>query len=246
MFTKETRLKLKTCLDITSAICGILTFLVTFFAEVLAARNFQNRLIDVILQYKVTIILCVVAFIILRYIICVIPRFRVIVEEVPQQETKPSLMLVVILAVVFTVLISNSLNTSSINANHTNDTDEMEEIENIQDPAIENESKQVDEEQSAIIRLTEDELIEKYIIMSKSEVISEDILKDLSHKELYYIRNGIFAYEGLFFESGYYERFSWYKGDIYSKEEVWNRFNYYQSINVNNIKSLEQEMDLYR
>lgn len=245
MSTKETWLKLRACLDITSAICGVITFLITFFADVVAAHNVQNKLIDVILQYKITIILCVAGLIILRYIICVIPRFRVIVEEVPQQETKPSLMLVVIVAVVFTVLISNSLNTSSINANHTSDTNETETTENIEDTAIENESRQVDEEQSAIIRITEDELIEKYIIMSESEVISEDILKDLSDKELYYIRNGIFAYEGLLFESGYYERFSWYEGDTYSEEEIWNRFNKYQSSNVKNIISLEKERNLH-
>lgn len=136
----------------------------------------------------------------------------------------------------FATLIPYSFISLSPKASTLNDTEENQDIEKIY--LIED--YQANNGQSAIIRITEDQLIEKYILLAENEVIQEEILKDLSQKELQLIYDGIFAYEGLYFESGYYEQFSWYSGNILSKDKTWGKLNLYQYTNIQNIKEMEE------
>lgn len=59
-------------------------------------------------------------------------------------------------------------------------------------------------------------------------------------KELYYIRNGIYAYEGMCFEKDYYKVFDWYNGTIDRKDFQDGSLNYYQNKNISNIQNVEK------
>lgn len=92
----------------------------------------------------------------------------------------------------------------------------------------------------------EEKMIEDYIKKCSKKIIPIEELEELSSKQLNYIRNGIFAYHGLYFESGYYEKFEWYHADINSSEEFdWRVFNYFEVTNIENIKVVENLKNAY-
>lgn len=83
--------------------------------------------------------------------------------------------------------------------------------------------------------------IDYYIQKCYQEIISEEELNNLTNNELYYIRNGIFAYSGMIFSINYYERYSWYNGHIQKSHFKWNMLNKYQQENIENIKEIENQ-----
>ena len=66
---------------------------------------------------------------------------------------------------------------------------------------------------------------------------------ELSNEELYYIRNGIFAYQGCCFNSGYYDVFLWYEGNIMLKDFDYRDFNDHQYKNIMNILYVEGQRE---
>lgn len=186
----------------------------------------------------------------MRYIVCVIPQYRINIKGIPNGEASPSIFSIVIATLVFVTSILflyinfDDLTKAGDNQNKGNQNDINIYISNIptdNDKIYNNESENIVEDiENSFEIITEDELVEKYILMAYNEEIPEDILKTLSRYELYLIRNGIYAYEGLYFKSGYYERFSWYNGYILSEEEVWGKINPCQYINIKNIEKIEK------
>lgn len=84
------------------------------------------------------------------------------------------------------------------------------------------------------------DIVESYIIRCETEVIQIDEWVNLSNEELYYIRNGIFAYVGYPFDSGYYDKYSWY-APIDSPTAAKERLNSCQWENIEKIKMIEQQ-----
>ena len=87
----------------------------------------------------------------------------------------------------------------------------------------------------------EQEIVNNYIERSSSDIISIEELNNLSDNELYYIRNGIYAYEGYYFNSGYYDEFPWYNGHILPDDFNENMLNHCQIVNIHNIKYIEDQ-----
>lgn len=86
----------------------------------------------------------------------------------------------------------------------------------------------------------EQELVNKYVPICKTEIISIDIWEQYTTKQLFYIRNGIYAYEGRYYESGFYDVFDWYVGDILPVDFQDGSLNYYQNKNIANIQKVEK------
>lgn len=80
---------------------------------------------------------------------------------------------------------------------------------------------------------------------SQIEIIHIDELKSLSNSELKYIRNGIYAYESHYFESGYYDEFEWYFGNIPANKFTNDMLSECQMTNVLNIRAIEKERGVY-
>lgn len=88
--------------------------------------------------------------------------------------------------------------------------------------------------------LTEKEIVEIYVIRCETEVISMEEWNTLSDSELSHIRNGIFAYVGQLFTSGYYDEYLWYHPK-YTSDEAKDHLNSCQWDNVENIKFVENQ-----
>lgn len=78
-------------------------------------------------------------------------------------------------------------------------------------------------------------VVDYYVVESTHKVFSVEEWKECSDEELYHIRNGIFAFCGCRFDSGYYDMFVWYKGNIDLKKFDWKTFNPNQHKNIMNI-----------
>ena len=191
-----------------------------------------------ILQYKNIAIMFLTFLVIIRYQRHVIPRYLIEKEDKPDEEARGSLIVTSCIVLFFSVIITLQFvnlhsNISSTSANNT-----PNNIKN----SIKNDNKEQDSEddnQSNSLTPLE-QMIEEYIVKSSYTTIPIEELELLSDEELYYIRNGILAYSGQYFESRYYERFSWYIGNV-SKEDVWSRINPCQLKNINNIKRIENQ-----
>lgn len=95
--------------------------------------------------------------------------------------------------------------------------------------------------------LSEEQLkIENYIKRCCTEIISNEELKELSNSELKYIRNGIYAYEGRYYESGYYDVFTWYERKILPDKFTSDMLNEVEMTNILNIRAVEIERGTYK
>ncbi len=232
--------KIEYYIDQISAVCGILGFLIANIKK-FEFIPYTEQIINFIIKYKNIFIILLVTIIILRYMICIIPRYEICIKEKPELEAKPSIMSIAVII----LLSTGAMSYSFINLDNTtmlSKAKNTQPSENAQMGIKEDqfEDEYIEEIGKSNILTEEDKIIDKYIKMAHDEVISKDILRTLSFNELYYIRNGILAYEGLYFESGYYEKFSWYNGYILLEEEIWGELNTFQCINIENIKNLEE------
>lgn len=160
----------------------------------------------------------------------VVPLYKIYKKDTPKEEAKPSPILVVIYSTLCVSFFIGSL----ISAAYAKEKPE-ENIEMIIED-IPYESQSNNQEDYLIM---EKEVINEYIIRSSKEVIPIEELDLLNNNELYYLRNGIYAYSGMYFEGDYYKYFSWYNG-IYSEAETINHINSIQWTNINNIKDIEK------
>lgn len=86
--------------------------------------------------------------------------------------------------------------------------------------------------------------VEYMILQGGQRVLEEGELKGLTSKELYLIRNGMFAFQGRGFHeselSEYYFQFEWYIPTVEPRDFTWDMLNSYQQINVVAIKRIEE------
>ena len=185
--------------------------------------------------------------VILQIVRCfIIPSWKNKHSENSGEYTKPSAPLTIVIWILIVSILGYNYITHYVEA--TNISDDEKEIEvdvNIKDNETEikikikgsNITDGLDD--STQIK---NEIVESYIIRCKQEEISINEFKALSDEMLYYIRNGIFAYCGLYYSSGYYEQFEWYNAVFMSTDQFdWNVFNTYQIRNINNIQRIEDE-----
>lgn len=92
-----------------------------------------------------------------------------------------------------------------------------------------------------VLRLEANSRIEEYIKRCTSEIVPKEELDSFDDEELYHIRNGIYAYNGVIFPGNYYESFDWYNGVIELSDFSWDKFNFYEQANINNIVWLEDK-----
>lgn len=93
--------------------------------------------------------------------------------------------------------------------------------------------------------IEETDIIESCILDSRDHELGVDMLRELSDEELYYIRNGIYAYQGRIFNTSglneYYSKYDWYF-PCYSEEEFRAEFfNKSQARTISNIVFVENE-----
>ena len=173
--------------------------------------------------------------VILRYKIYVIPKYQIEKQDKPKEEAKSSCFTSCLIIFVFSVLIvvqCINLHNNSINIFAQNDSNTINDFDNISN------SENIEDYEEDILSPL-DKMIEEYVLYSEKEVIPIEELESLSDNELYYIRNGIFAYAGQKFKSGYYDKFSWYTGNV-SENDVWLKINPVQLKNIENIHLIEE------
>ena len=78
-----------------------------------------------------------------------------------------------------------------------------------------------------------------YVMKCVDEILPITEWEALSDEELYYIRNGICAYSGRIYESGYYDDYPWYEGTIAPNDFDCSVLNDNQYLNIKNIQSVE-------
>lgn len=187
----------------------------------------------------IIIIYCVIVIAINSYLI---PLYRHVILNKPKEETKHSVLVNVIcvLLIVFSV-IYKFVPPEGINA---------EDLPIIPvDDKINNDSKEctlefidesIDKHIDDILTSTE-QTVNELVPKTHEKIIPIEVWRGLSDDELYYCRNGIFAYEHAIFESNFYEVFPWYSGTVNIKDFEWSVFNKYQIQNIKNIRIVEEE-----
>lgn len=97
-------------------------------------------------------------------------------------------------------------------------------------------------DQETIIDLHE--IVEYYIKLGSSQVISEEELALLDDEILYLVRNGLFARAGrAFLEEDlrdFYETYEWYEGYVEPQDFKWEMLNSFQSRTIENIRKIEK------
>ena len=86
--------------------------------------------------------------------------------------------------------------------------------------------------------------VEEYIILASTREISKEELSQFSKEDLFWIRNGIYAYCGRSFLeqeiTQYFAKFEWYKPVVKAEDFRWEIFNEAQARTIINIKSIEK------
>lgn len=215
-------------IDGTSAFCSLTG--ITIF-------QVCTKINPIFLQYKSIFYAIVVLFIILRYKTHVIPRYKIEKQDKPEEEAKSSCFTSALIIICFSIpIIIQCVNL------HNNSIDTLaQDISNIIDYTNNVHDNEYTESYESDALTPLDKMIEEYILSSENTIIPISELESLSDEELYYIRNGILAYAGKYYESGYYNKFSWYTGDIIENDDIWNNINEFQLENINNIKLIESQ-----
>lgn len=89
----------------------------------------------------------------------------------------------------------------------------------------------------------EQKLVEHYVHKCKEKIIPIEEWKKCTQLQLYYIRNGIYAYGGRHYKGSFYNVFEWYDGHIQPKDFKDGMLNYYQNKNIANIKKIEENKE---
>lgn len=198
-----------------------------------------NVLIDYVLNNWSMILLLTFLTMLIVKGLCT-PLYKIFKNGIPPQETKPSYIEIGVLCFLIGCLFCYHMLVDVAKAQISAIIIEGEDI-----PVPQIDEGNVSESQIGEVEqpfLTDREKIEIFIIRSNTEIIPINELKDLTDDELYYIRNGIFAYSGQWFLSCYYDKYSWYDSK-YSSTEVWNHMNSYQMQNIENIGSIEEQRE---
>lgn len=85
------------------------------------------------------------------------------------------------------------------------------------------------------------DIVQQYIIKGQDEIISVNELNMLKDIDLSHIRNGFYARHGVIFEGDFYERYAWYNPTIDRSDFSWDKFNFYEQTNINNILGIESK-----
>lgn len=191
--------------------------------------NFVISIIDFIEKYWVIIYTIIIFIILYKFLVNRIQQYRK-KQDILSVYTKVNFLFkLVMFSLLFVVLLFEwyyyIVGVDDLKAKNTNDKLQTT----------------TDDTNNLTIR---DQIIEEYIQKCcNTDVTKEEFLK-LSNEQLQLIINGIYAYSGCEFSGGYFERFSWYKGDIPFEKFTWDMFkDEYSKKNINVILSIMRERD---
>lgn len=174
---------------------------------------------------------CCIMFLIINH--CIILKYKIYTLDIPREEARPSYILSTILVITIVFNLIYILIPPEPNyAKDTQDPDPQNPISE-KEEGIPNTSytDSIDDiEESPLTPL--EQTVEEWILISYQETVSVNIWRTLSDEELYYIRNGIFAYSHAKFDQNFYDVYSWYEGTTYISDFDWSVFNYYQVDNI--------------
>lgn len=229
------------------SLCSIISIAVGV-CSYLNNKNIPSFLLEFIIKYGpyISLICCVLCFIVNTFFI---PKYKEDIQDIPKEEARPSHVLNAILLVaicVNLVYIITSPYSPIAQEPPNNEKPQVPPIGGIEDDNPNKPYQDSGEINTSPEEQPYDKSVDKWVPITYEEVVPIETWRGLSDKELYYIRNGIFAYAHAIFESNYYERFSWYNGTINVKEFEWSYFNPYQKENIENIKAVEAERGLYQ
>ncbi|MDD6572178.1 MAG: YARHG domain-containing protein [Thermoflexaceae bacterium] len=91
--------------------------------------------------------------------------------------------------------------------------------------------------------VNQEDILEAYILLSDEIEFTDSQLKTFSRRELYLLRNGIFALSGREFKEEElmeaFQNYEWYVPEIPLGEFTWGMLNENQAVNVKLIQKLE-------
>lgn len=217
-----------------SAIFGITVFgtLSYFFPD------FNKIILNIVFNNisNILIILFIMLFLTNNIII---PKFKIEKRDVPPQEASPSVHKNILTLFILSFLIGFKFVGSE--TSHANNNDNSSEV-NIENENTDEGDLISGNEESLFTE--EQESVNEWVPLCYSNIIPIEIWEMLTDDELYYIRNGIFAYSHYKYESGYYDVFDWYDGYIESEHFSYDMLNYYQQANIENIRKVESERQI--
>ena len=187
----------------------------------------------------IIIIYCVIVFAVNSYLI---PLYKRKILNIPDEESKPSVLVNLICLLLTAIsIIYQFVTPSGIDAEESTTIPiNYERNDDIPECPCEPDVEFVYEYIENTLTPTE-QTVNELVPRTHKEIIPIEVWRGLSDKELYYCRNGIFAYEHAIFKSNFYEVFPWYSGTVDIKNFDWSVFNKYQVENIKNIRAVEKE-----
>ena len=196
-----------------------------------------DPMVDFIIS-NITIIITIIYLIISVMKICILPNIKAYKEDRPQSEVAPnklekvSLIMKDSIFIIF-ITLSITIQAKTVETPTNDSSDSKVEI------------KEDDGDTNKNILSKEKQFIDEYINKCCAEVLPKEKLEKLSNSELKYIRNGIYAHEGYYFSSGYFDDFIWYNGNITPENFSDDMLSDTQMKNVLNIRAIEKERGIY-
>lgn len=238
--------KINLCIGFIGSLCSIISVVVAV-CTYLNNSNTTSFLVFLVIEYGkyVSLFCCILGLIINHFII---PKYKEMKQNIPKAETSPSYLLsgVLLIAIIIN-LACVFIPPQNTNAQESPTTTEEPKITPIDKSGGNNPIEPDSNPSNDIITLTPlEQTVDELVPKTYEEVVPIDIWRGLSDKELYYCRNGIFAYAHAIFESDFYKVFSWYSGTVDIKDFDWGVLNPYQVKNIENIKAVEKERGLYK
>ena len=245
--------KISFYIGLIGGLCSIFGVSVISIAVVICSYlndlTVTSFLISFIIKYGIYISLlgCALCFFLNHLII---PKYKIHKRNIPEEEAKPSYLLSGLLIIIVGVnLMCIFIPLQSNYAQGSTTTEEPQTLPHspIDEGGDNNPIEPDTDPSNDIITLTPlEQTVDMLVPLTYEEVLPIETWRELSDKELYYCRNGIFAYAHAIFESDFYEVFSWYSGTVNIKDFDWGVLNPYQIKNIENIKAVEKERGLYK
>ena len=187
----------------------------------------------------------ILVLLVLNIIVLVIYVSITTYNKIKMQDNPPTLSVFIIVFLLISIFILGYLNFNPklvlANQEGNENVEDIEKDESIEDEEVV-ESDFIVEPQNNLT--PEQYRVNYYVPLCKEEIFPTEIWEEFTDDELYYTLNGIYASEGRFYKSGYFNIFEWYNGSIMPEDFEANMLNYNQHKNIANIIKIMKKRGL--
>lgn len=242
MNNKSLRSEIEFWIGLIANLLTIVSLLITGVINFFKTKEYTNIFGYIILFIFKNWVVILIVYCIIRLVfnIWIAPFYRV-KKGIPVNEAKSSKILTIFLCGLILILCGLKFGNITNLATFTELPIEKTEDVNKEDVKEENENNENNENN---LLDPEQVLVNYYVPLCKQETYSIEFWQDFTNNELYYILNGIYAYEGMKFPGDYFNTFSWYNGYIEPKNFTDDMLCYYQHKNIANIIDILEERGL--